>query len=535
VTATVRPRATWTLRRRVVVTVLALLLGTAAMLAVTSSFALRRALVHQLDEQLLAASARSERHGREDHEPPDPPGEAEPPPLLSRPGQRTGTVAMTLDADGSLEQAGFLDDAAEPRPLDGEQVAVLRAVPADGRARTVAVPGLGDVRVVAHEIGGGEVLLTGLPLADVEATQAGFLAIEVVVVGVALVAAGLVAAVVVRRSLRPLDRMAATATRVAELPLHRGEVSIRERLSGPDADPRTEVGQVGAALNRMLGHVEAALAARHASETQVRQFVADASHELRTPLASIRGYAELVRRSPEGTPDATLRAVARVESEALRMSTLVDDLLLLARLDAGRPLAREEVDVAALAVDALADAHAAGPDHRWRLDVPEEGAVVVGDGPRLHQVLANLLSNARTHTPAGTTVQVLGRPEPAWRDLPGTPAQTPVPGVLLEVHDDGPGVPAELVPVLFRRFTRGDAARSRSAGSTGLGLAIADAIVAAHHGTLTVRSEAGSTTFAVWLPAVPPPPHAGAHAAAPGAEGAPVREEEAAALDGALP
>jgi len=168
------------------------------------------------------------------------------------------------------------------------------------------------------------------------------------------------------------------------------------------------------------------------------------------------------------------------------MSALVEDLLLLARLDAGRPLAREEVDLAALAVDALTDAHVAGRDHRWRLDVPEEGAVVVGDAARLHQVLANLLGNARVHTPPGTTVDLRVLPEPT--------------GVRLEVHDDGPGIPADLAPVLFQRFTRGDGARNRAAGSTGLGLAIADAVVSAHHGTLTVTSTPGSTTFAAWLP-----------------------------------
>lgn len=510
-------RARWTLRRRLVVTVVALLLGTTAVLAVTSTLALRTALVDQLDDQLLAAFERSEgapRDGDDDgyrHERPD--SDDAPPPFLSLAGQRTGTIGMVVDADGTVRQAGYLDADATVRTLDTAQEDALLEVPVGLRPTTTAVPGLGEFRVVAQQLPGGDVLLTGLSLAEVEATERAFLAVEAVVVVVALLVAAVVAAMVVRRSLRPLDRMAATATRVAELPLHRGEVSIAERLDDADTDPHTEVGQVGAALNRMLGHVEGALAARHASEMQVRQFVADASHELRTPLASIRGYAELVRRSPQGVPPAALHAVGRVEAESVRMSALVEDLLLLARLDAGRPLAREEVDLAGLAVDALADAHAAGPDHRWLLDVPEDGAVVLGDAPRLHQVLANLLSNARAHTPPGTTVEVRVRREPAWRGLPGSPAPLPTPGVLLEVHDDGPGIPESLQPVLFQRFTRGDSARNRAGGSTGLGLAIADAVVAAHHGVLGVRSEPGSTTFTVWLPAVPPAPHAGAHAA----------------------
>jgi len=494
-------RAPWTLRRRLVVTVLALLLGTALALALTSTLALRSALIGQLDTQLAAASSRGwegpEGGGDRGNDgvralpsPDDGPrGEAEPPPFLEVAGQRTGTLGMFV-VDGTVQAAGYLDDDATLRTLDTAQQAALLGVPADGEPRTVGVPDLGDYRVVGVTQASGQVLYTGLSMAEARATEAAYLAIEAVVVVLCLLVAGAVAALVVRRSLRPLDRMAATATRVSEMPLHRGEVTIPERLAPEDTDPRTEVGQVGAALNRMLGNVESALVARHASETQVRQFVADASHELRTPLASIRGYAELVRRSPEEVPESTRRAVERVESEATRMSALVEDLLLLARLDAGRPLAREEVDLAALAVDALTDAHVAGRDHRWRLDVPEEGAVVVGDAARLHQVLANLLGNARVHTPPGTTVDLRVLPEPT--------------GVRLEVHDDGPGIPADLAPVLFQRFTRGDGARNRAAGSTGLGLAIADAVVSAHHGTLTVTSTPGSTTFAAWLPSSQP-------------------------------
>ena len=174
------------------------------------------------------------------------------------------------------------------------------------------------------------------------------------------------------------------------------------RVPDADTDPRTEVGQVGAALNRMLGHVADALAARQASETRVRQFVADASHELRTPLAAIRGYAELARRGRDAVPPDVAHALRRVESESARMTTLVDDLLLLARLDSGRPLAAEPVDLTALVVDAVSDAHVAGPDHRWQLDLPDERVTVPGDAARLHQVLANLLANARVHTPPGT-------------------------------------------------------------------------------------------------------------------------------------
>ena len=265
-------------------------------------------------------------------------------------------------------------------------------------------------------------------------------------------------------ALRPLRRVAATATRVSELPLHSGEVALFERVPDAEADPRTEVGQVGAALNRMLGHVGSALDARQKSEMRVRQFVADASHELRTPLASIRGYAELTRRGREDAGPDTRHALGRIESEAERMTGMVEDLLLLARLDAGRPLSYESTDLSPLVIDAVSDARAAagrrpgiaGPTHHWRLELPEVPATVRADPTRIQQVLVNLLANARTHTPPGTTVTV--RVREARRGLPW---------VTLEVQDDGPGIPAELQPHVFERFARGDASRSRHAGSTG--------------------------------------------------------------------
>jgi len=293
--------------------------------------------------------------------------------------------------------------------------------------------------------------------------------------------------------MRPLQRVADTASHVVGLPLHRGNVPVEVRVPESDADPRTEVGQVGAALNRMLDHVGNALEARHASEMQVRQFVADASHELRTPLAAIRGYAELSRRSRQPMSQEIAHVFNRVESEAKRMTGLVEDLLLLARLDAGRPLAHDPVDLTMLVVDAVSDAHAAGPRHYWQLDLPEEPVLVTGDAARLHQVLANLLANARTHTPEGTTVTV---------SVGSTPE-----AAFLRVTDGGPGIPAELVSHIFERFARGDSSRSRAAGSTGLGLSIVHAVVTAHRGTVSVQSVPGQTVFTVLLPlhaAVPP-------------------------------
>jgi two-component system OmpR family sensor kinase len=303
---------------------------------------------------------------------------------------------------------------------------------------------------------------------------------------VALTAAGVAVAAlagqrIIRRALVPLDRVADTAARVAELPLHEGEVALADRV--PETDPDTEVGKVGLALNRMLGHVGAALQARHDSETRVRRFVADASHELRTPLAAIRGYAELTRRSGEEVAPRVAHAMSRVESEAVRMTSLVEDMLLLARLDDGRPLERAEVDLTRLVLDVVGDARISAPDHHWRIAVPAEPVTVTGDVQQLHQVLGNLLSNARTHTPPGSTVTT-GLSVHGGR-------------VELTVTDDGPGIP-EGVEV-FERFARGDSSRSRAAGSTGLGLSIVAAVVGAHDGEVSVQSVPGQTTFTVSL------------------------------------
>ena len=272
---------------------------------------------------------------------------------------------------------------------------------------------------------------------------------------------------------------------MSELPLASGDIDLDVRVPANLTDERTEVGQVGAALNTLLAHVETSLEARHRSEQQVRQFVADASHELRTPLATITGYAELARQRPDDVP-ALRTAMAKVDAESARMSALVEDLLLLARLDSGRPLASEPVDVTMLLLEAVDDARVVAPDHQWRLELPEESAIEVpGDENRLHQVVTNLLGNARRHTPPGTTVTVkaaLGNP------------------VVLTVHDDGPGFPEGLADTAFERFTRGDTSRAREESGAGLGLSLVRAIVEAHRGTVSLDSRPGSTTITVELP-----------------------------------
>jgi two-component system, OmpR family, sensor kinase len=469
------------LRTRLVAAVLALMAAVWAIVGAVTTVALREFLINQLDAQLVTASVRPPRVGGF-----APPGDEGGPDFLLAPGQAQGTFGARID-NGVVEEPAVLDANGTRRRLPTEHLAALTTIPTDGRPQTRELGELGDYRLIARPLPDGDIQITGLPLSNVHDTVWRLFGIGVTVAAVGLVVAGIAGMAIVRLSLRPLRRVAATASRVAELPLSHGEVALSVRVPDADTDPHTEVGQVGAALNRMLGHVADALSARHASEMRVRQFVADASHELRTPLAAIRGYAELTRRGHDDVPPDLAHALRRVESESARMTALVDDLLLLARLDSGRPLERDSVDLSRLVVDTVSDAHAAGRDHRWLLDLPEKALTVTGDEARLHQALANLLANARTHTPPGTTVT--------------TSLRTTEDGcAMLSVVDDGPGVPSALQPDVFERFARGDTSRSRTAGGTGLGLSIVAAVVEAHGGQVGVASRPGHTAFAITLP-----------------------------------
>jgi len=491
-----RARRPWSLRRRLIVQLAALLALVCVVVGVVTEFALSEFLVGQQDKRLAAATDRAAR-GTE-RPPPWPYGEAPPPDPLRALGQGEGTLAAVKR--GVLARGSVLDSTAGApskhkapfRDLPKGQVLILLAVPSDGKQHSVDLGGnLGEYRVVSTVEPNGDKTVIGLPLRDVNETlwQLGFILGGVALAGILV--AGAVGAATIRRTMQPLDRLAATATRVSELPLDRGEVALSERVPEADTDPNTEVGKVGSALNRMLQHVANALTARHASENRVRQFVADASHELRTPLAAIRGYAELTRRGGEQVPPDVAFAMSRVESESRRMTTLVEDLLLLARLDSGRPVVHEWVDLCRLVADAVADAHVAGPDHKWLMDVPGEPIGVLGDAGQLHQVVINVLVNARTHTPPGTTV---------------TTALSTSDGIVrLRVADDGPGIPPEILPDIFERFARGDNSRSRAAGSTGLGLAIVAAVVGAHGGRVGVQSRPGRTEFEITFPEAPAP------------------------------
>ncbi|MGY1499155.1 HAMP domain-containing sensor histidine kinase [Streptomyces sp. QTS52] len=427
--------------------------------------------------------------------------------FMQKGGTQEYTVAAAVDANGGVTKAYVANMESttstttttsttdsgvagmEAVPLTATQMAELAAVSRDGGLHTVTLTGLGEYRVKYTTADRGN-FYVALPTESVTTTINTLILVEVSVTAAGLVAAGIAGTVLVGVALRPLRRVASTATRVSELPLHTGEVTLNERVAESETDPHTEVGQVGAALNRMLDHVHGALHSRQQSEMRVRQFVADASHELRTPLASIRGYAELTRRGREETGPDTRHALGRIESEAGRMTLLVEDLLLLARLDAGRPLQFDQTDLVPLVVDTVSDARAAGRDHNWRLDLPDEPALVSADAARLQQVLVNLLANARTHTPPGTTVTARVQRRGPW--------------LCVDVQDDGQGIPADLLPHVFERFARGDTARSRTTGSTGLGLAIVQAVATAHGGAVTVDSVPGQTIFTVHLPALAP-------------------------------
>ncbi len=436
-----RPRASWlagrTLSARLITGVLLLLVGACAIIGVVTYLAVRDSMVSTLDGQLRSASstyvscigtpART------------PPARAAPARVGLRAGRGAAPMTTSRRPDSNCSQGqpqgmlgvriknGVITNCGVVSGMNNQECPALSAAdrkalmalpvyqpsyqpetdqqPWSNTAYTVKLTSLdADYRVTAVAGRDGDILITGLPLSTVESTLRQVALAELIVFLSVLLLAGVLGTALVRLSLRPLRRVAATAARVAELPLDSGEVSLP--VGVPYSDPRTEVGRVGAAFNRMLYHVERALGRRQASEARLRRFAADASHELRTPLSAIRGYAELALRHPGPVPEDVTHALRRVQSESARMGVLVDDLLLLARLDAGRPLEREPVDLSRLVIDVTSDARVARTDHRWQLDLPDEPVLVEGDEHRLHQVMANLLSNAGQHTPPGSTVSV---------------------------------------------------------------------------------------------------------------------------------
>ncbi|MFF7340802.1 sensor histidine kinase [Streptomyces sp. NPDC008163] len=466
-----------TLRGQLTLGMVTLLTLACLAVGITTVLALRGFLTGRLDEQLYASGGRFAASLEHENEP-DADNRSD-----TR-GQAEGTLGARVTNGRVSEAAVVEDDTDRPLPLTSEDRSALLGVPPDRHGHTLVLSGLGSYRATAVRGDDRDILITGLPLRPVEETVHRLVAVEAALFAAAIVCTGIAGGLWVRAALRPLRRVGARASEVADLPLATGEVAMPGPL--PDADPRTEVGGLGAAINRMLGHVEDALVRRQAGEERLRHFAADASHELRTPVANIRGHAELMLRHREPMPGEVRRSLERISGETERMTRLVDDLLLLARLDAGRPLEHRPVDLTLLILNAAEDARAASPDHHWRLDLPDAPVVVDGDAHRLQQAIGNLMANARTHTPAGTEVLLT--------------LTTSAAGVEFSVSDNGPGIPEELQPEVFGRFVRGDQGRSRSTGSTGLGLAIVHAVITAHGGTVHVVSRPGRTTFRLTLP-----------------------------------
>ncbi|WP_311214174.1 MULTISPECIES: HAMP domain-containing sensor histidine kinase [unclassified Arthrobacter] len=474
--------STWHLRTRLVLVAMALLVAICGAVGVVSYASMDMVFNRQLDRQLEQASSRANDFGRP---PSNFPGSGRPDPLEAR-GQAAGTLNARIDGS-TVSSSGLIDARGNRVSLSTDDEQVLLALPKNSDPADRSLSN-GDYRLVAVETAYGDVIVTGLPLADKQSAEASLVWTMVLVSLGGLVIIGLAGTVIIRRTMRPLEQLSEVATKVSRLPLDAGEVALAVRVPPSAAHPGTEVGSVGHALNQMLNNVSNALEARQESETKVRQFVADASHELRTPLTAIRGYTELLRMTENFTDDGR-KSLSRVQSQSERMTTLVEDLLLLARLDEGQPVKVTDVDLTQLVIETVSDEKVMAPDHIWQLQLPDEPVTVRGDATQLHQVLANLLSNARKHTDSGTTV-VTG----VMLSADGSAVVT--------VTDNGPGIPEDFQGRIFSRFARADAARSGSEGTSGLGLSIVESIVEAHGGTVEVTSRPGRTEFALRLPAV---------------------------------
>jgi two-component system, OmpR family, sensor histidine kinase TrcS len=411
--------------------------------------------------------------------------------MLGFTGQNAGNMIAVLHNGDVIGSAVFFED--DPRPAPADAVAAIKAQPwQDGRLSTVTLGSLGSFRVESQSAGADERLIVGVSLALANKMIAHrIISATMLLIAAMLVTAGLTT-LVVTYALRPLRRVAATAGEVAGTPLIGDDHRITVRVQPEDTDPDNEVGIVGHTLNRLLDNVDSALAHRAESDRRMRQFLTDASHELRTPLSSIQGYSELTRQDSAALPPTTEYALARIESEARRMTSLVDELLLLSRLGEGQDLRTEDVDLGDLVLNAVNDAAVAAPTHHWVKDLPDEPVWVRGDRDRLHQLVSNLLTNGWVHTPPGVTVTTgIGRRQS------GTGASY----AELTVSDDGPDIEPDLLPHLFERFVRTRNARTDGSGN-GLGLAIVDSIVKAHQGSVAAESADGRTTFRVRLPVV---------------------------------
>lgn len=465
----------WPLRKRLIASSAALTAVAGLAIGGATMLGVRAYMVGQLDEDLLQATHRLASPGRDG----DDFGEG-----VRGPGTPVGTVLAAITPIGGVS-AVMLTTNAQSQVLPVNQADDIPNGGWGDSIRDVRVGGAGQYRMAAVGESDGNLVVMGFPTWGIDRVVSRIGWFLLALIGVVVAGVVFAGRKSVDIALRPLERMRETAQRVSGMQLAVGNAGLTERVVVEQPD--TEVGQLGQAFNRMLDNVDEALTARRHSEAKVRQFVADASHELRTPLTAIRGYSELTRRQNMDMSDDLRHALDRIESESVRMSALVEDLLLLARLDEGRELDLVSIDVSKLVKDAVNDASVAGPDHVWNVKVAR-GARVAADRDRFYQILVNLLANARTHTPAGTVV--------------ATSVATTDDAVVITVADNGPGIPEEIRASLFERFARADTSRARATGSTGLGLAIAEGLVRAHKGTIVVDSEPGNTRFVVTVPRI---------------------------------
>lgn len=468
------------LRRQLIFGAIGLVTVASVLIALVASFVVGRLLVDGVDEKLREAKDRVSLVVADAAETGGPSSR------LDRPGFAVGTLIAIIagdDVTGAIidKDADFV--IVEPAQLRGF---IGTDFPPNTPVGVRVFGGEGEYRAMLVQESGDSTVVVALPLADVRNTigQLNFFIIAITIVVIAF--SGALGAYGARMTLRPLDRMRHTAQQVTKQRLDRGQVTVGFRVPKDLANPSTEVGQLGDSLNRMLDHVDDAFRTRFRTESTMRRFVQDASHELRTPLASIRGYSEFAIRFADTMPEDVGRALERIESESVRMTRLVDDLLTLARLDDGDKMQIRQIELNPLVDAVVADATIRGSGHHFETQLPDTPVVLDADSEALVQVLTNLVQNARAHTPEGTHVTVRVR-----RDDDA---------VVIEVEDDGPGVDPEVLPAIFERFRKHVNGRVRKPGSTGLGLSIAHTIVAAHHGTLTVESEPGKTVFEVRLP-----------------------------------
>ena len=484
------PIRTWSLRSRLVLGVVILTAIGYVLSGLVAQNALKGYLLQQVDTQLLSLSGGTLprvaeagiAHDSDDY--PHNNGRHAKPTASARPQtplQRipTSTSVTLLDSTGTVtaELGGDLNASPVSNYLIGltpDEAAKYKGLPF-----TIETKGT-DFRAIAQVLPNGQgTVIAAQSLGELDKTigKLGFFFLLIGLLLVTLVA--IASRIVIKIGMRPLEDVELTAEQIAS-----GDLSARM----PDANPHTEVGRLVTSLNSMLARIETSFAARAESENRLRRFVADASHELRTPITAIRGFSELYRQGAVAQGEPTKDLISRIEGESKRMGSLVEDLLLLARLDQAREMESKPVDLAEVVEAAVISARAAGPDHEVKFEKPSEEIFALGDEPRIHQVVANLLANARAHTPAGTTITVS-----LSQDSDGS---------RIVVADNGPGLSIEDQKKIFERFYRADPSRVRVDGEgSGLGLSIVDAVMGAHGGSVSVDSELGKgATFTLFFP-----------------------------------